>query len=162
MGSKSSKSSKPVAVSKSETITQSETAVQAETKVVDLEYVPVKDAVIISCYFNPTKSKHRYDAFLKFHDTIKGCEYRLIECVIGDQDPVLQHLPNMQLVRTKVLLWHKEALLNIVIRNLPSTYNYVFWLDGDILFTNKNWLVESVEKLKEKLTVIQVRKIMFE
>lgn len=119
------------------------------------QYTPATDAVIITCYFNPTGSAYRYENFKTFYETIKHLDHRIVECVIGDQTPQLQDIPNVTVVRTKVLLWHKESLLNVAIKALPPSYKYVFWLDADIIFTNKNWLVESVEKLRDKLTIVQ-------
>jgi hypothetical protein len=39
-------------------------------------------------------------------------------------------------------------LLNGIIKNLDPKFKYVFWLDADIIFTNKNWLVDGVKQLK--------------
>jgi hypothetical protein len=113
------------------------------------------DAVIIASYFNPSNSEYRRKAFLKFHESIKNCNYRLIEAGFNDQKFLLPEGPYVKHVRTSILLWHKESLLNIVIRSLPSHFKYVFWLDGDISFTNRNWIIESVEKLQSNFAILQ-------
>lgn len=105
-------------------------------------------AVIVSCFFNPTNSPYRTLAFNKFRESIDHLNHRIIECVIGDSKQQLSG-KNVQHVYTKDLLWHKESLLNKAIAELPKKYKYVFWVDADVIFTNKNWLIEGVEALKE-------------
>lgn len=106
------------------------------------------EAVIITCYFNPTKNPYRLKAFNHFYDSIKHLNHRVIECVIGDSKPELPETKNIKRVFTESMLWHKESLLNTIIKDLPLRFKYIFWVDADVLFTNKNWLVESVEQLK--------------
>jgi hypothetical protein len=69
---------------------------------------------------------------------------------IGDSTPQLDAFDDkhIQTVYTPNLLWHKEGLLNKIVSELPNKYKYVFWVDADVIFTNNNWLVESVNDLK--------------
>jgi hypothetical protein len=105
------------------------------------------EAVIISCFYNPMNSPYRLKAFKIFYDSIKHLNHRIVECVIGEGKPQLPESEFITVVRTESLLWHKEALLNGMIPNLPGQFKYVFWVDADVLFTNRNWLVEGVERL---------------
>jgi uncharacterized membrane protein YgcG len=60
-------------------------------------------------------------------------------------------------VSTTTTLWHKEALLNGLIKNLPQEFKYVFWVDADVIFTNKNWMVDAVAELQpSKNRVVQL------
>lgn len=118
------------------------------------KYKTHSEAVIVSCYFNPQKSPYRLKAFKIFYESIKHLNHHIIECVIGDGQPELHDIvpsDNRQTVRTKNLLWHKEALLNRAIYRLPEKYKYIFWIDADVVFTNKNWLIESVDIFKNGL-----------
>jgi hypothetical protein len=117
-------------------------------------YYPYDGAVILSCYFNATDSPYRRDAFLQFYDTIKHLNHRIVECLIGDQKPTLPSSPFISVVRTNNVLWHKESLLNGLIRSLPEQFRFVFWVDGDIIFKNRYWIIDSVEALY-KYPVIQ-------
>lgn len=112
------------------------------------------EGVIVACYFNPQKSPYRTKAFKIFYDSIKHLNHRIVECVIGDGEPEFQgeHISH---VYTKDLLWHKESLLNKVISELPSEFKYVFWVDADVIFTNKNWFVDGVEVLSKHYKIIQ-------
>jgi len=124
------------------------------------------EAVIISCFFNPQNSPYRIKAFNHFYDSIKHLNHQIIECIIGETKEIngrityrtpaqLPENKNIKRVYTESLLWHKEALLNKIISELPKKYKYVFWVDADVIFTNKNWLVEAVEKLKYNCDILQ-------
>jgi hypothetical protein len=112
------------------------------------KYKTHNEAVIISCFFNPTKSKYRTKAFKIFYDKIKHLNHRIIECVIGDSSPELEENKNIKRIYTKNLLWHKESLLNNIIKELPEKYKYIFWIDADVIFENDNWMVDGVKQLQ--------------
>lgn len=113
-------------------------------------YAPHDEAVIISCFFNPMRSPYRLRAFDQFYGTIKHLNHRIVECVIGDTEPQLQPTEFITHVHTESLLWHKETLLNGLVKTLPARFKYVFWVDADVLFTNRNWVVEGVEQLRQQ------------
>lgn len=119
------------------------------------KYTSHPEAVIIACYFNPQGNEYRLKAFNKFYESIKHLNHRIVECVIGDATPQLPVTDYITRIYTKDLLWHKEGLLNNIIRLLPSEFKYVFWLDTDVTFTNKNWFVEGAEKLSTTSNIIQ-------
>jgi len=106
------------------------------------------EAIIIACYFNPQNNPYRLKAFNTFYESIKHLNHHIIECVIGDSKAQLETSKNISRIKTKNLLWHKESLLNKIVKDLPSKYKYIFWLDADVIFANKNWLIEGVEALK--------------
>lgn len=112
------------------------------------KYKTHSEAVIIACYFNPQGNPYRLIAFNKFYDSIKHLNHRIVECVIGDTQAELPETEFITRIYTPSLLWHKESLLNKIVSELPKKFKYVFWLDTDVIFTNKNWLVESVESLQ--------------
>jgi hypothetical protein len=121
-------------------------------------YVGHAEAVILSCFFNPKKSEFRTKAFYKFYETIKHMNHKIVELAIGD-DPFqltdLNENPNILRLRTKTLLFHKEGLLNFLFRNLSNEYQYIFWIDADILFTNNNWITDSVKLMQSGSTILQ-------
>ena len=113
------------------------------------------EAVIVSCFWNPQNSPYRLMAFQKFYRSIKHLNYRIIECVLDGAKSQLPDDPNIFRVSSDSLLWHKESLLNAAIRILPESYKYVFWIDADVVFTNLNWMPESVELLKNGANILQ-------
>jgi hypothetical protein len=112
-------------------------------------YKTHKEAVIISTFFNPMRSYHRTQAFQRFYESIKHLNHRIVEIVIGDAKPELPQNPNISHVFTPSLLWHKETGLNELVKTLPKQFKYVFWVDADVLFTNKDWLVDGVKELQQ-------------
>jgi hypothetical protein len=108
------------------------------------------EAVVISCFYNPQNSAYRLKAFDTWYESIKHLNHRIIECVIGDTQPQLGKYndPNITVVYTENLLWHKETLLNKIVSKLPKQFKYVFWVDADVIFTNLDWLIDGVETLK--------------
>ena len=121
------------------------------------KYKTDSEAVIIACYFNPQNNPYRLKAFQIWYESIKHLNHRIVECVIGDSQAQLDYIqsPYISKVNTKNLLWHKESLLNKIISELPKEFKYIFWLDADVTFTNKNWLVDSVKKMKEGFNLVQ-------
>lgn len=116
------------------------------------------DAIIISCFFNPHHSEYRNIAFNKYYSSIKHLNHKIIECIIGEDKPQLPiDNPNIIRVFTQNLLFHKEGLLNILIKDLSSKYKYVFWIDADIIFSNKSWMTDAVKEL-QKNNIIQLFK----
>lgn len=121
-------------------------------------YKTDSEAVIIACYFNPQRNPYRLIAFREFYNSIKHLNHEIVECVIGETKPELvDEFPSLNITRvyTNDLLWHKETLLNNIISKLPKELKYVFWVDTDVIFTNKNWLVEATQKLRDGANLIQ-------
>ena len=120
-------------------------------------YESHSDSVVITCYFNPQKSQYRKRAFDTFLASIQHLNHRIIELAIGKDTPFeLNSTPYIKQLRTDSLLWHKEALLNLIIRELPKEFTYVFWVDADLIFTNKSWIPDAVQKLSSEFSILQL------
>lgn len=120
------------------------------------KYLNDPETVIISCYFNPYGSPYRTKAFKIFYDSIKHLNHRIVECVIGDAKPELETNKNISRVHTEGLLWHKEALLNKLVETLPIRFKYVLWVDADVIFVNKNWMVDAAKELRSGKKIVQL------
>jgi hypothetical protein len=121
------------------------------------KYRTHSEAVIIACYYNPTQNPYRLKAFNEFYNSIKHLNHRIVECVIGDSTPELPQTEFISRVNTTSTLWHKEALLNNIVRGLPREFKYVFWIDADVIFTNKNWMIDAVAELQpDKNRMVQL------
>lgn len=118
------------------------------------KYTTNSDAVIIACYYNPQRNDYRKKAFDLWYESVKHLNVRIIEATLKDVPYELDSKIVSKQVVLDEWLWYKEYLLNLLIKDLPKKYKYVFWLDTDIIFKNKNWLVESCEQLK-KYKVVQ-------
>ncbi len=112
------------------------------------------EAVIVSCFYNPQGNPYRLLAFQKWYRSIKHLPHRIVECLIGPNAvKQLPDSPYIETLRTDSMLWHKETLLNRIIRSLPPEFRYVFWVDADVLFTNLNWVVDGAKALQDKLII---------
>jgi hypothetical protein len=112
------------------------------------KYKTNSEAIVISCFFNPQNNPYRVTAFETFYETIKHLNHHIVECVIGDAKPQLPENENISRIQTENVLWHKESILNLIVRNLDHKYKYVFWVDADVIFTNNDWLVDGVKSLQ--------------
>lgn len=120
-----------------------------------MKYANNKDAVIIACFFNPENNPYRIKAFNQWYDSIKHLNHRIVELTIGDSP---RQLPNDRYIthlKSDSLLWHKEGLLNYLIKKLPVKFKYVFWMDTDTRIDDLNWLVKACDKLKNGCNLIQ-------
>lgn len=113
-------------------------------------------AVIIACYYNPENNPYRLLAFQHWYKSIRHLNHRITELTIGKDTK--RQLPHSEFIRHEhadTLLWHKETLLNKIVKTLPPRYKYVFWVDTDVIFTNLNWLTDSVHTLAATATIVQ-------
>jgi hypothetical protein len=111
-------------------------------------------AVVVSCFYNPQNSPYRLIAFQKWYRSIKHLNHRIVECLIGpNAKPQLPDSPYITRVYADSLLWHKESLINKIISDLPKQFQYIFWVDADVLFTNQNWLVDGVKELQSNFII---------
>lgn len=46
------------------------------------------------------------------------------------------------------ILWQKERLLNLLCERLPPEYRYVAWVDGDIIFRDRNWVTKALAAMR--------------
>ncbi len=113
-------------------------------------YQPDPETFVISCYFNTNSYASRRKNFDIFYQQLRrsNVNYLIAECVFGDENFQLPIDERILRFHSKSKLWQKENLLNLLIKQLPPTCKYVFWLDADVLFTNNNWIPEAVEVLK--------------
>jgi hypothetical protein len=116
------------------------------------------DIAVISCHFNPCSYRSR-------QKNLERCIAQLAQQSIA---PFLAHLAfrdDERLVQTadttiialrgRDVMWHKERLLNLLVRRLPPRFTKVAWLDADVLFPHAGWLRQASELL-EKYSLIQL------
>jgi len=107
---------------------------------------------LILPYFDFTKSiffEKNLDLFINNYAKEKNLRIVLIEGIYDKSLPdfsskVYKHLK----FKLKNILWVKENLINIAIKNLPTDAQYIAWADRDILLTNPDWIQETIDKLK--------------
>jgi hypothetical protein len=118
-------------------------------------YEAADDLGIVTAYFNPAGYRTRRVNHDLFAQRILASGLRLltIECALGEAAFELPESPNVLRVRARTVLWHKERLLNLGIARLPPECTKVAWLDGDLLFDNPAWAVETSRLLDDHAVV---------
>lgn len=113
----------------------------------------------ITTFYNPTKSKNRLKNYYKFRKVSKnqGLNLLCVELVFGDSKFELKKGDAEILVqiRTDTLLWQKERLINLGLKNLPGDCDKFAWLDSDIIFQDDGWIDEAC-KLLGSYVVVQL------
>jgi hypothetical protein len=105
----------------------------------------------IVSHYNAASSRRISNNFRRFSDRIRkqGLKLIVLEVAYGNApfsvgancaDKVIQF-------RSDTVLWHKERLFNLALQHLPRDCDAVCWLDGDVLFENPDWVVETRDAL---------------
>ena len=80
-----------------------------------------------------------------------GVHLTTVECAYGERwfecagTPGVNHVS----VRSRTLVWNKEALINIGMSRLPEGWQYMAWLNTDIFFRKPDWAVATVQALQQ-------------
>jgi hypothetical protein len=106
----------------------------------------------VSVISNPVRYKRRYELFRKFekHMLESGVNLIVVETQQGDRPFQVTSAtnPNHIQLRTYDEVWIKENMINIGVSRLPSTWQYLAWIDADIQFMRDDWASETVEQLQ--------------
>src|ERR1017187_7764498 len=108
---------------------------------------------VVAVYSNPIRWRSRADIHSRFEDAMlqtPGVRLTTVECAYGDHPFEFPDRTgiNRVRVRARTLLWIKENLINLGIRNLPEDWKYVAWVDADVFFHQQNWALETVHALQ--------------
>lgn len=114
------------------------------------------DLWLITSYFNPSRYKTKLENYKIFERIIRKSKLNLltVECAFTGGDFELTSFQDVFRVKTNSVMWQKENLLNIAIKNLPLSAKKVVWIDCDVLFSNPNWAVETA-KLLDDYPIVQ-------
>lgn len=110
---------------------------------------PIQNLHVITSYFNPCGYRRLRDNYFRFRDSLNA-PLHTIELLFGDREPDIQDAHH---VRSNTVLWHKEALLNILIDRLPQDVDAIAWVDADILFQNPRWVQDTCDELGRRNVV---------
>lgn len=115
---------------------------------------------VITSFFNPCNYENIKSNYIKFSNKIKKYADLFPIELSFDSNFFIQD-PNCTRVNGNEsnILWQKEALLNIALSKLPKEYEYVAWIDCDIIFNNTNWIKLLYQALS-KYKVVQAFSIV--
>ena len=108
---------------------------------------------VITTHFNPVRFNKPRELRHDFIEHMLNSNVKLtvIECTYGDRPPEIRQTDGVNhiTVRADTIVWNKENLINLAVQRLPSDWKYVAWIDGDIVFRNKNWAADTVHALQQ-------------
>ncbi len=113
---------------------------------------------VVTMVSNPIRFASRYKLFAEFKERVEketGAEFFFTEVAFGDRPFSFAERNNYNhiQVRTFFELWHKENCLNLAIQQLPDDWEYVAWIDADVMFTRADWVQETIEQLQHYMVV---------
>ncbi len=107
---------------------------------------------VVTTIFNPVNYNSRKELYFNFAKHMEQCGVNLfvVELAFGEKpfEVTEEGNPNHLQLRTKDIIWHKERLINLGVQRLPRNWEYVAWIDADILFVNPNWVSDTLLKLQ--------------
>jgi hypothetical protein len=114
----------------------------------------------LTTFFNPVGYKNKYKNYKLFRYKTKkqGLKLLAVELAFGDAPFELNPDSADILIQLrgeeKNIMWQKERLLTIGLKNLPKNCDKVVWLDCDIRFMRDDW-IEQTSKLLREYPVVQ-------
>lgn len=107
---------------------------------------------VVAVISNPVRYEARYKLYRKFEKHMHDAGVRLttVELAFGNREWEVTEAddPRDIRLRSQHELWHKENLINIGISRLPENWEYVAWIDTDVLFNNPLWAQETLQQLQ--------------
>lgn len=107
---------------------------------------------VVTAIQNPNRYFVRYKLYEAFEKYVadSGALLYTIELAMRDRhfEVTSPNNPRHIQLRSPAQLWHKENLLNIAINHLPPDWEYVAWVDADVVFARPDWVNETLHLLQ--------------
>lgn len=135
---------------------------------VDLEITPIIQSKftldrmlsrfhVVAVISNPVRFKSRVELYRQFekHMGCSGASLWTVETAFGDRPFEVTEAGDPKDIRFRSFdeIWHKENMLNLALGRLPEDWEYVAWVDADLLFHNPDWVKETVQQLQHYMVV---------
>lgn len=108
---------------------------------------------VVTCVANPLRWESRVRLYRQFeqHMLDSGVHLTTVECAYGERPFECAGTSGVNHVgvRSRTLVWNKEALINIGMNRLPEGWQYMAWLDADIFFRRCDWAKATVHALQQ-------------
>lgn len=137
-----------------------------KTKMAILNNDPVEDKLHVVCVIsNPCMYATRYilaKEFMKRMEFEPNVILYVCELLYEDQDQNTYYVtdaknPRHLQIKTKTPLWHKENMINAIIREkLPDNWKAVAWIDADVHFESCSWALDTLKVLNGQYDIVQV------
>jgi hypothetical protein len=114
---------------------------------------------VITSISNPARYKSRYNLYRNFEKMVNdaGGVLYTIEMAFGNRQLEITSKDESRdiQVRSSSEIWHKENLLNVAMAHLPRDWEYVAWIDADVVFSRPDWVDETLHLLQH-YSIIQM------
>lgn len=123
---------------------------------------PIDDTLhVIAVTSNPCQFARRYilaREFLSRMEQEANVKVYVVELAYRDQQFYVTDKKNPRhlQIRGTIPLWHKENMINIGVKLLPSNWKAMAWIDADVEFENVNWAMDTLKVLNGCRDVIQL------
>lgn len=109
----------------------------------------ITSLVAVTSYYNPRRYQSRLQNWWAFAENLALQGVELITAEVSTDGEF--QLPADRTIRLHAdsLLWHKEASLNVAIREAADQYDAIAWLDCDVLFDRHDWAAATRDVLQE-------------
>jgi hypothetical protein len=116
---------------------------------------------VIAVTSNPCQFARRYilaREFLSRMEQEANVKVYVVELAYGDQQFYVTDKKNPRhlQIRGTIPLWHKENMINIGVKLLPSNWKAMAWIDADVEFENVNWAMDTLKVLNGCRDVVQL------
>lgn len=107
---------------------------------------------VVTVVSNPRRFESRYKLYREFarHVQCSGARLTTVELAFGERHYEVTESGNprhLQLQTTSEI-WHKENLIDLGVARLPHDWQYVAWVDADVVFARPEWVAETIHKLQ--------------
>jgi hypothetical protein len=107
---------------------------------------------VATCYSNPfrwTTRRELANDFRRHMATSANVKLYFGELAYGARPfEVTGEDPSDVQLRTRSELFHKENILNAVIKSFPADWEYGAWIDADFHFNRHDWALEAIHQLQ--------------
>jgi hypothetical protein len=114
------------------------------------------DIWVLTSYFNSRGYESKRLNFARFLEGMHSvcAPVLVVELAFGEAPFELLNVDPCLRLRCECILWQKERLLNLALKQLPPSCTKVAWVDCDILFEDPEWL-EKASLALDRFPVIQ-------
>jgi len=123
------------------------------------------DLAAITCFFSYARNSYAIKRYKEFRANLRrqGVTLYTIELAFNDEPFLLRDWDGWGAdtsgvylrYRSDTVLWHKEALLNSLVKRLPPRIKKIAWLDSDIFIHDDNW-ASKVSNLLDEYRLLQI------
>lgn len=109
------------------------------------------DTIVVIPYYNFSNSRHRETALQRTVASLgPQIEMLLVAHNLGPSREILSKFSNLRIIDipSASIVWQKERFLNLALSSMARYYNYIAWIDADIIFNDNSWQIELRQALE--------------